>query len=85
MASAGPLSGLGNPGTRVKFLEATHLCEGAPSGRRFSVGAPSPYNSRKMERLLQFRNYNRVYTSGTGLGVAYTSGRIAGTYAADEK
>ena len=29
--------------------------------------------------------YNRVYTSGTGLGVAYTSGRIAGTYAADEK
>lgn len=34
---------------------------------------------------MQFRNYNRVYTSGTGLGVAYTSGRIAGTYAADEK
>lgn len=29
--------------------------------------------------------YNRVYTSGTGLGVAYTSGRIAGTHAADEK
>lgn len=29
--------------------------------------------------------YNRVYTSGSGLGVAYTSGRIAGTYAAQEK
>ncbi len=29
--------------------------------------------------------YNRVYTSGTGLGIAYTSGRIAGGYAAEEK
>ena len=29
--------------------------------------------------------YGRVYTSGTGLGIAYTSGRIAGGYAADEK
>lgn len=29
--------------------------------------------------------YNRVYTSGTGLGIAYTSGRIAGMYAAAEK
>lgn len=29
--------------------------------------------------------YNRVYTSGTGLGIAYTSGRIAGTNAAQEK
>lgn len=29
--------------------------------------------------------YNRVYTSGTGLGIAYTSGRIAGTNAAKEK
>ena len=26
--------------------------------------------------------YNRVYTSGTGLGIAYTSGRIAGENAA---
>lgn len=29
--------------------------------------------------------YNRVYTSGTGLGIAYTSGRIAGTNAAAER
>ena len=29
--------------------------------------------------------YNRVYTSGSGLGIAYTSGRIAGTNAAKEK
>lgn len=29
--------------------------------------------------------YNRVYTSGTGLGIAYTSGRIAGTNAVQEK
>lgn len=29
--------------------------------------------------------YNRVYTSGTGLGIAYTSGRIAGTHAGQEK
>lgn len=29
--------------------------------------------------------YGRVYTSGTGLGIAYTSGRIAGGYAAEEK
>lgn len=29
--------------------------------------------------------YGRVYTSGTGLGIAYTSGRIAGGCAADEK
>lgn len=29
--------------------------------------------------------YNRVYTSGTGLGIAYTSGRLAGKYAAQEK
>ncbi len=29
--------------------------------------------------------YNRVYTSGSGLGVAYTSGRIAGENAAEEK
>lgn len=29
--------------------------------------------------------YNRVYTSGTGLGIAYTSGRIAGMNAAAEK
>lgn len=28
--------------------------------------------------------YNRVYTSGTGLGIAYTSGRLAGKYAAEE-
>ena len=28
--------------------------------------------------------YNRVYTSGTGLGIAYTSGRLAGEYAAKE-
>ncbi|MCF0254341.1 MAG: FAD-binding protein, partial [Duodenibacillus sp.] len=28
--------------------------------------------------------YNRVYTSGSGLGIAYTSGRIAGTWAARE-
>ena len=27
--------------------------------------------------------YQRVYTSGTGLGIAYTSGRIAGAHAAD--
>lgn len=29
--------------------------------------------------------YGRVYTSGTGLGIAYTSGRIAGAWAAEEK
>lgn len=29
--------------------------------------------------------YRRVYTSGTGLGLAYTSGRIAGANAAQEK
>lgn len=29
--------------------------------------------------------YNRVYTSGTGLGIAYTSGRIAGMNAAAER
>ena len=29
--------------------------------------------------------YRRVYTSGTGLGLAYTSGRIAGENAAKEK
>lgn len=29
--------------------------------------------------------YRRVYTSGTGLGLAYTSGRIAGAEAAQEK
>lgn len=28
--------------------------------------------------------YQRVYTSGTGLGIAYTSGRIAGVNAAEE-
>ena len=28
--------------------------------------------------------YRRVYTSGTGLGLAYTSGRIAGENAAKE-
>lgn len=28
--------------------------------------------------------YNRVYTSGTGLGIAYTSGRIAGKWAAED-
>lgn len=28
--------------------------------------------------------YNRVYTSGTGLGIAYTSGRLAGEYAAKD-
>lgn len=29
--------------------------------------------------------YRRVYTSGTGLGLAYTSGRIAGAEAAQKK
>lgn len=29
--------------------------------------------------------YNRVYTSGSGLGLAVTTGRLAGTYAAQEK